>query len=63
MASGVPHETAAAWSQDVGQFPDVQPPTFAETTPVTRAQLVRVLYRLAGRPGAWAVTPTGTVRV
>jgi hypothetical protein len=59
---GAPHEAAAAWSEDFGLFPDVQPPTFGATTPVTRAQFVRALYRLAGRPGAWAVTPPGTVQ-
>ena len=61
IASGAPHEMAAAWAEDFTLFPDVVPPTFAAAHTVTRAQFVRALYRLAQRPAAWAVTPPGTV--
>ena len=37
-------------------------PTFGANQAVTRGQFVRALYRLAGRPEAWAVTPPSTVR-
>jgi len=59
--AGQPHEMAATWAQDFALFVDFAAPTFAATTSVTRAQFVRALYRLAGRPRAWAVAPPGTV--
>jgi len=60
--AGRPHETAAAWAQDFALFVDFAgSTTFDADTDVTRAQLVRALYRLAQRPTAWAVTPPGTV--
>jgi hypothetical protein len=58
------HEMAAAWAQDFALFVEFATnPTFAGATEVTRAQLVRALYRLAQRPTAWdpSVTPPGTV--
>ncbi|HYF45993.1 MAG TPA: S-layer homology domain-containing protein [Acidimicrobiales bacterium] len=61
VASGDPHEMAAAWSEDHAILPDVTAPTFGPGTPLTRADLVRALYRLASRPAAWAVTPPTTV--
>ncbi len=60
--AGQPQEMAAAWSQDYGLFPDFPGPVFAASTPVTRAQFVRALYRLAGTAAAWAVAPPTTVR-
>ena len=61
VASGAPHEMAAAWAEDFTLFPDVPAPTFVADHTVTRAQFVRALYRLARRPTAWAVPPPGTV--
>jgi hypothetical protein len=61
VTPGAAHEMAAAWAEDFNLFPDVPPPTFDATHTVSRAQFVRALYRLAQRPGAWAVTPPGTV--
>jgi hypothetical protein len=60
--SGDAYEAAAAWSQDFALFPDIADDTFGATHAVTRAQLVRALFRLADRPTAWAVTPPSTVR-
>ena len=62
--AGQPQEMAAAWSQDYGLFPDFPGPVFAASTPVTRSQLVRAIFRLANRAAAWSdsVTPPGTVR-
>lgn len=59
---GQPHEMAAAWAQDFALFVDFAASAgFNGNTDVSRAQFVRALYRLAQRPGAWAVTPPGTV--
>jgi hypothetical protein len=53
---------AAAWAEDFAVYADLVPPTFGPDQALSRADLVRALYRLAGRPGAWAVTPPSTVR-
>jgi len=60
--AATPYDVAAAWSQDFSLFPDITGTSFLGATPVTRAQFVRALYRLADRPAAWAVPPPGTVR-
>jgi hypothetical protein len=62
--SGDPYEAAAAWAQDHTLFPDFSGTNFGAGQAVTRAQLVRALYRLAGTPAAWTggITPPTTVR-
>ena len=64
VARGATYELAAGWSQDFGLFPDFPAPIFAASTPVTRAQFVRALFRLAVRAPAWgdSVTPPSTIR-
>jgi hypothetical protein len=59
---GAAYEMAAAWAEDFAVYADLVPPTFGPDQALSRADLVRALYRLAGRPGAWAVTPPSTVR-
>ncbi len=62
VAAGAPYEMAAAWAEDFTIFADLAGSTFGPDDLLSRADLVRALYRLADRPGAWAVTPPTTVR-
>jgi hypothetical protein len=61
-AAGSPDAGSAAdWAAAHGLFPGLSAPDFGAQL-VTRAELVRALYRLAARPAAWATDPPGTVR-
>jgi hypothetical protein len=55
-------EDAIDWAHDfdlIGGFGDGG---FHPDDTITRAQLTRMMFRLAGKPGAWAVDPPDTVR-
>lgn len=62
VVPGAHYEMAAAWVQRFTLAPGGDPSTFRGAATMTRAEYVRALYRLAGRPGAWAVPPPSTVR-
>lgn len=50
------YKTAVLWAYQTGVTSGVSETTFAPDTPVTRAQLVQVLYHLAGDPDMTGVT-------
>lgn len=54
-------DDAVDWAKGfnlVNGFPDGE---FKPADPITRAQFLRMIHRLANRPNAWAVTPPSTV--
>ncbi len=61
VAPGTWYTDAVDWLAANGITTGTSPTTFSPDDPVTRAQMVTFLWRLARTPGAWSVSPPAIV--